>query len=194
MNVALQPTAAQALIAQIRDAVALGDPEAITARIQAELEEVLRAGALELPERFRRCGEQAYARRLFHRDDELDWTAVLMTWGPGQSTPLHDHDGCWCVEGVVEGEIEVTLYEQMEEVEPELVRFEERDTLRASPGQAGALIPPYEFHVLGNPSPERVAMTLHVYEGRMSRCAIFEPEADRPGCYRRHYKLLGYED
>ncbi len=26
-----------------------------------------------------------------------------MTWGPGQGTPLHDHAGIWCVEGVVEG-------------------------------------------------------------------------------------------
>jgi 3-mercaptopropionate dioxygenase len=195
MTVALKPSPTEALLAHIREAVALGDPQAITARIQAELEETLRAGALPLPERFRKIGEGAYARRLFHRDEELDWTAVMMTWGPGQFTPLHDHDGCWCVEGVVEGEIRVTLYEMMEEVEPGLLRFEERTTLQASPGEAGALIPPYEYHVLGNPSPDRVAVTLHVYEGKMSRCAVFEPEqeASLPGCYRQHYKLLGYE-
>lgn len=194
MTVALRPTVAQSLIAHLRDAVALGDPEATTSRIRTELEDVLGARALELADRFRQAGPNSYARRLFHRDDEMDWTAVLMAWGPGQYTPLHDHDGCWCVEGVVEGEIEVTLFEKTEEVGEDRVRFEQRQTLRAAPGQAGTLIPPFEYHVLGNPASDRVAVTLHVYEGKMSRCAIFEPEAGSPGCYRRHFKLLGYEE
>ena len=34
-----------------------------------------------------------------------------MTWGPGQGTPVHDHGGLWCVEGVVEGQIAVTRYD-----------------------------------------------------------------------------------
>ena len=38
-----------------------------------------------------------------------------MTWGPGQRTALHDHAGIWCVEGVMEGEMEVIRYELLEE-------------------------------------------------------------------------------
>ena len=38
-----------------------------------------------------------------------------MTWGPGQGTPLHDHAGIWCVECVVEGEMEVRQYDLVEE-------------------------------------------------------------------------------
>ena len=38
-----------------------------------------------------------------------------MTWGPGQGTPLHDHAGMWCVEGVLEGRIEVARYDLLDE-------------------------------------------------------------------------------
>jgi predicted metal-dependent enzyme (double-stranded beta helix superfamily) len=36
---------------------------------------------------------------------------IAMSWGPGQGTPLHDHDAMWCVEGVWLGELEITRYE-----------------------------------------------------------------------------------
>ena len=51
-----------------------------------------------------------YARRLLHRDPAGRYTAIVMTWGPGQGTAVHDHGGLWCVEGVVDGEIAVTQY------------------------------------------------------------------------------------
>ena len=45
------------------------------------------------------------------------YTAVVMTWGPGQKTPLHDHAGMWCVECVVEGELEVVQFDLMEQAD-----------------------------------------------------------------------------
>ena len=79
------------------------------------------------------------------------------------------------------------------DLDDDRVRFEHRRTLAAAPGEAGALIPPYEYHVLGNPSPDRVALTLHVYQGRMVRCSVFEP-LDDAGLFRRQTKLLGYHE
>lgn len=181
------------LVEQLRAAVRLGDSQSVTAKIRGELERILGRRELFLPDGFRQPVDGTYARRLYHRDDELDWTAVVMTWAPGQKTPLHDHDGCWCVEGVVEGEIEVTLYERMDDLDDARVRFERRRTLAAAPGEAGALIPPYEYHVLGNPSSDRVALTLHVYQGRMARCSVFEPLGDA-GLFGRRTKLLGYHE
>lgn len=184
----------RALVTSLRDAVRLGEPTAVTGRIQKLLEETLGKDRFDLPDRFRQTVDGHYARRLWFRDEELDWTAVVMTWGPGQVTPLHDHDGAWCVEGVVEGQIEVTLYDHVAE-EGGLHRFRRRHKLRAAPGDAGALIPPYEYHVLGNPSSDRVAVTLHVYEGKMARCSTFEPVEIEGGVgwYRRESKTLGYD-
>src|SRR5437667_12103633 len=111
------------LIARLDAAVRLGDPAAITARIKRDLEGAIRARDVALPDRFHRTRADSYARRLLHRDDALGYTAVVMTWGPGQRTPLHDHAGIWCVEGVVEGRMDVTQYDLVEESADEC-RFE----------------------------------------------------------------------
>src|SRR6184192_470148 len=99
------------LIARLDAAVRLGDPAAITGRVKHELESAIRASAVALPERFHRTRASGYARRLLHRSDALGYTAVVMTWGPGQRTALHDHAGIWCVEGVLEGRMDVTQYD-----------------------------------------------------------------------------------
>lgn len=189
---------AEELIERLERAVRLEDPHAVTSQVRSILQQVLSSGALYLPDRFRRRKPDAYARRLLHRDPELDFTAVVMTWGPGQRTPLHDHDGSWCVEGVVEGEIRVTRYELLDgpvQATEDLFHFCRHETIRAAPGEAGALIPPLEHHVLGNAGDDGVAVTLHVYQGEMAQCATFEPVAvdGGEGLYRRRLKSLGYD-
>ena len=69
----------------------------------------------DCPNAFIACGPDGYARRLLHRNDDLGYTAVVMTWGPGQRTPLHDHAGIWCVEGVVSGQMDVTQFDLVDE-------------------------------------------------------------------------------
>jgi len=180
------------LIDRLREAVLLGEVAAITARIKSDLESFIPAGGLTLPERFRQMKSQSYARRLLYRDPDLGFTALIMTWGPGQRTALHDHSGIWCVEGVVEGEMEVTRYELTEELEEGLCRFVERGAVPAAAGTAGALIPPFAHHVLANARPRQASLTLHVYGGEMDHCHVFEPAGD--GLYRRCIKHLSYDD
>jgi predicted metal-dependent enzyme (double-stranded beta helix superfamily) len=180
------------LVERLREAVQLAEVPAIAERIKGELE-AFAAGGLLLPERFRAATPDHYCRRLLHRDAELGFTAVVMTWGPGQQTALHDHAGIWCVEAVIEGEMEVTRYE-LAEREGDLCRFAERGHVRARVGSAGALIPPFEYHVLANADPDRVALTLHVYGGEMNHCSVFEPIADDAGGrFRRTEHALSYD-
>jgi predicted metal-dependent enzyme (double-stranded beta helix superfamily) len=178
------------LIEDWRAAVRTGDVETITRRIKEDLSGQIRGEGLDLPLRYRRPLPDHYARRLLYRDTELPLTAVVMTWGPGQQTPLHDHSGIWCVEGVVEGEMEVVRYDLVEEAEGRC-RFSEVERLRAGTGSAGALIPPLEYHVLRNPTDQTV-ITLHVYGGEMDHCGVFLPQAD--GTWRREEKTLSYSD
>jgi predicted metal-dependent enzyme (double-stranded beta helix superfamily) len=180
------------LIDRLREAVMLGDIAAITERIKSDLESFIPAEGLTLPERFRRVKAESYARRLLYRDPDLGFTALIMTWGPGQHTALHDHSGIWCVEGVVEGEMQVTRYELMEEMAEGRCRFAERGAVAATAGTAGALIPPFEHHVLANARPDRASLTLHVYGGEMDHCDVFEPLGE--GLYRRCTKRLAYDD
>ncbi len=180
------------LIDQLRDAVRLRDVAAITSRIKEDLESFIPAEGLMLPERFRQPKPNSYARRLLYKDEDLGFTALIMTWGPGQKTALHDHAGIWCVEGVVEGKMEVTRYELMEELADGRCRFEQRGApVPAMAGSAGALIPPFEHHVLAN-AADRPSLTLHVYGGEMTHCNIFEPLGD--GLYKPSERALSYDD
>ena len=184
------PDGLATLIARIDEAVQLHGEEVITQRIKRELQDAIRARTVVLPERFHRVRAESYARRLLHKNDDLGYTAVVMTWGPGQRTPLHDHAGIWCVEVVVKGEMDVTQYE-LEREDGGLCRFRRRDPVHAGIGSAGCLIPPFEHHVLANASPDP-SMTLHVYGGEITRCNVYLPRPD--GWYERQTRVLAYDD
>ena len=180
------------LIDRLRDAVRLGDVTAIAQQIKRDLESFIPEEGLILPEHFRQVKPESYARRLLYRDPELGFTALVMTWGPGQRTALHDHAGIWCVEGVLEGEMEVDRYELLEEGADGVCRFAERGSVRAWAGTAGALIPPFEHHVLANARPGQASLTLHVYGGEMNHCDVFQPLEN--GFYRRCTRQLSYDE
>ncbi len=170
-------------------AVADGDAGRIAYRVKAALQETLKSDGVDLPEALRQPRSDTYARRLLHRDPAGRYTAVVMTWGPGQGTALHDHAGIWCVECVVDGEMEVRQYDLVER-QGEHYRFEARSCVEAARGSAGCLIPPFEYHTLANRRPNAASITLHIYGGEMTHCHVFEPSGN--GTYRRVEKQLSY--
>lgn len=173
-------------------AVAAADPERITSRVKDGLEELLSEGRLELPPAVRRPRAESYARRLLYRSDRFGYVVVAMAWGPGQGTPLHDHAGIWCVEGVCEGRLEVAQFRLLDHA-GDRFRFEAQETAVAEPGSAGRLIPPFEYHTIQNALPEDTSITLHVYGGNLDSCSIFEPLPES-GWYRRITKSLSYDN
>jgi|GEM_PF-60214 len=179
------------LIGRLRDAVAGADnTRALTRRVQDHLTEILSGGGLQLGSEYFEPSGDTYSRRLLHRDEELGFTVVVMTWGPGQATPVHDHAGIWCVEGVVAGMMEVTQLELVEEEGEGRCRFVEQGHSVSGVGSSGALIPPFEYHSLGNAWQDRTSVTVHVYGGEMDCCSVFEPQPD--GSFLRQRKSLSY--
>lgn len=184
-------TGKSTLIRALDDAVSLGEVHRITEAVKQALMRLVAERALDLPERFRKPVEGTYARRLLHRSLEYGYTALAMVWAPGQGTALHDHSGMWCVEGVLEGELEVVQYELLEKKNG-LYYFAPKESVFAGVGSAGSLIPPFEYHTITNRDPSRLAITLHVYGGEMDHCNIFEPVEG--GGYRLLVKQLSYHD
>ncbi len=180
------------IVARLDRAVDASTAEEITARIKADLEDILGHAALRLPDRYRRPRPDTYARRLLHRDPKGRYTAVVMTWGPGQCTPAHDHGGLWCVEGVVDGEITVTQFDATQEADGAYRLSPVAEPQRVGVGTAGRLIPPIDVHVLGNARPESTSITLHVYGGNLDRCRIFVRRPD--GRYEEQFRQLHYHD
>lgn len=179
------------LVARLDQAVAAPSIQAITAGVKRVLEDLLGGHRVALPDAFRQVRPDGYARRLLHRDPDGRYTAIVMTWGPGQGTPVHDHGGLWCVEGVVEGQIAVTQYD-VTSAGDERFRMQARGTVLAGCGEAGRLIPPTDHHVIANARPDGASLTLHVYGGDLCECQVFLPESD--GSYASHRRQLTFSD
>jgi predicted metal-dependent enzyme (double-stranded beta helix superfamily) len=178
------------LIARLDRSVEAGSVQDITAAVKADLEDILGGGKLALPAGFSTPRPDSYARRLLHRDPRGRYTAIVMTWGPGQGTAVHDHGGLWCVEGVVDGEIAVTQYLVERETDG-YFRVTPIGSLLAGTGSAGCLIPPTDHHVLANARPAKASVTLHVYGGDLDDCKVFLP-ATPDGRYEEATRMLSF--
>ena len=159
-------------IALVDHALSAGDKHAVTASLRTALCQLIRDADVQLPDCVHEPIVDHYARRELYRSAEHGYSVVAMTWGPGQGTPLHDHSGLWCVEGVWHGELEITQYELLE-VMGDHARFRAAGGMIAGPGSAGSLIPPHEYHTIRNSNPETVAVSLHIYQAPMGCCAKF---------------------
>jgi predicted metal-dependent enzyme (double-stranded beta helix superfamily) len=163
-----------ALLAVVEEAYAQADAEALTHSLRDGLCRLIKTKAVSLPDCVFEPLEGHYARRELYACPERGTTIVAMTWAPTQGTPIHDHCGLWCVEGVWQGQLEITRYE-LEEEDGDRARFTRYETLLAGTGTAGSLLPPHEYHTIRNPSPDRIAISLHVYQKAMGTCATFTP-------------------
>jgi predicted metal-dependent enzyme (double-stranded beta helix superfamily) len=164
------------LVAAVDAAVAQGDEHAVTAALRNCLCAMIRDRDVRLPDCVHAPIADHYARREIYRSPEHGYSVVAMTWGPGQGTPIHDHSGLWCVEGVWDGELEITQYELLER-EGDRFHFRAAGGMHAGPGSAGSLIPPHEYHTICNASADRVAVSLHIYKAPMEYCSKFQPQS-----------------
>lgn len=162
------------LVAALDAAVALGDGEAVTTAVRKLLCAMIRDRDVRLPASVYEPIADHYARREIYRSPAHGYSVVAMTWGPGQGTPVHDHSGLWCVEGVWDGELEITQYELLER-DGDRFRFRATGGMQAGTGSAGSLIPPHEYHTIRNMSADRVAISLHIYKAEMQCCSTFAP-------------------
>ena len=141
-----------------------------------------------LPEACRVGDPGGYARHLVYREEGGGFCVVGMVWGPGQKTAIHDHAGVWCVEGVYEGQIEVTRFDPQGEV-GDRVRFTPGPVICAGVGACGALIPPVEYHQIANRT-EATAISLHIYGRDLEVCHVFHPLGG--DLYERELKRMHY--
>ena len=142
------------LIQRLDAATVLESPAAICEAVKTSLVETIARRGLELPIGFTETSPDTYARRLLHACE--DYAVVVMVWAPGQGTSVHNHDGKWCVEGVYEGTIRVTSYDLVGNPGDEIVSFTKQQEIAAGRGEAGALIPPFDYHVMENTQDEEL--------------------------------------
>ncbi|WP_312368902.1 cysteine dioxygenase family protein [Stenotrophomonas sp.] len=182
----------QRLLDGIDAALQSADTHSTVTQVQRVLEQAIKDPQIVLPACVHAPVHGHYARREIYRSLTHGYSIIAMTWGPGQGTPLHDHDGLWCVEGVWQGSLEITPYRMLER-DGERYRFAPRDCLRGCKGSAGNLIPPDEFHTLRNSDAEQIAISVHVYQRVMERSHVFQPIDEAPRWYARECREWGLD-
>ena len=113
-------------------------------------------------------------RWLFEREREGRYTGLIMVWPAGYSTPIHDHDGLWGIEWVLQGALGVDDFEVVDRADGYAdTRF--IGTTVLDEGQSCAFLGTRgHAHRCTNLSSRRPAITLHLYGGLLEMYRNYE--------------------
>jgi cysteine dioxygenase len=101
--------------------------------------------------------------------DGPKWNLLLLCWGPGQQSPIHDHAGSHCVLKVLSGELMETRYDWPNVNHPMRVVGEDVRSLN----QAAYMHDKLGLHRISNPSSDKPAVSLHLYWPPIDICSTF---------------------
>ncbi|MNX75451.1 Cysteine dioxygenase type I [compost metagenome] len=158
----------------IATATRLASPQALeqTPGLQAAFAELV-AHDDWLPEACTAPHPQYYQQYLLHCDPLERFSLVSFVWGPGQFTPVHDHE-VWGYVGMLRGaEINQRYVRRADGV---LAEAGEATTLR--PGDVERLSPAEgDIHRVSNAYPDRVSISVHLYGGNIGAVSrhVYDP-------------------
>lgn len=175
------PPGLHKLVQVLDTAVANRSPAHAYAGVCAALPLLVGDAQIQLPAFAWRPHPEHYARHELYCSGEHGYCVVAMVWAPGQATPLHDHDGSWCVEAVWSGQLEVTHWHLLQADDDTGWRFAQGARQHQRAGDCSGLLASAPYHSVRNPDPQAVAVSIHVYQHRLAQCMVFDP--DRNGCY-----------
>ncbi|MBJ8058757.1 cysteine dioxygenase family protein [Bacillus cereus] len=163
--------------------------EEIVCGIEKLLEELLEKKTW-LPIEKQKANSAQYARHSLYEDPLKRFEVLALVWKDGQSTPLHDHDGTWGVEGVFTGRIMVQNFIQTKQLENSLVYLTHTGNLYLGEGETDKVIPPADCHILEIRKYESV-ITIHVYGKRLEKFKVFVPTEEK-NVYMCETKYISY--
>jgi len=127
-----------------------------------------------LPEEYTLPHPHHYQQYLLHVDSGQRFSIVSFVWGPGQSTPIHDHR-VWGAIGMLRGAEENQRYRLDERGQPVVSGVAER----LSPGEVEKVSSrDGDIHRVSNALADSVSISIHVYGGNIGgvRRAGYTPE------------------
>ncbi|PEE93885.1 cysteine dioxygenase family protein [Bacillus cereus] len=163
--------------------------EEIVCGIEKLLEELLEKKTW-LPLDKQKANLTQYARHLLYEDPLKRFEVLALVWKDGQSTPLHDHDGTWGVEGVFSGRIMVQNFIQTKQLGNSLVYLTHTGNLYLGEGETDKVIPPVDCHILEISKNESV-ITIHVYGKRLEKFKVYIPTEEK-NVYMCETKYISY--
>ena len=163
--------ALDALVTELERAFAAGSPDG--AAIAGLLREY--AAREEDWRLFAFFSDEGYTRNLVHRAEEFE--LLILCWGPGQESPIHNHEGQDCWMGVLEGQIEELRYPTPDEVgtgPPE-----ERGRASFGQGEVAFIRDDIGLHLVRSGQTDQPGVSLHLYAAPYDECSCYCPETGK---------------
>lgn len=120
--------------------------------------------------RFALFDEASYARNLVHRSDEYEM--MIVCWGAGQESPIHNHAGQHCWMAVLDGEIEEHHYE-LPAADQTSPLSEGRQSLFRR-GDVAYISDEIALHKV-RPAPGVAGVSMHLYSRPIEVCNVYDP-------------------
>jgi len=127
-----------------------------------------------LPDEYAVPSPERYQQFLLHADSRQRFSIVSFVWGPGQSTPIHDHR-VWGLIGMLRG----AEYSQGFSRSADGTLVQQGPAIRLEPGHVEKLSPlSNDVHQVSNAFSDQVSISIHVYGANIGavRRAVYQPD------------------
>ncbi len=130
-----------------------------------------------LPPSVAACRHDRYQQYLLHLDPAARFSIVSFVWGPGQSTPVHNHT-VWGLVGVLRGAEEVQPFTR----HPSGALIPAGPPAQMTPGMVDCVSPARgDIHAVRNALADAPSISIHVYGGNIGaiRRSVFQPDGSQ---------------
>lgn len=127
-----------------------------------------------LPDEYAIPSPERYQQFLLHADSRQRFSIVSFVWGPGQTTPIHDHR-VWGLIGMLRG----AEYSQGFARSEDGRLVQQGEAIHLEPGHVEALSPESnDVHQVSNAFSDRISISIHVYGANIGavRRAVYQPD------------------
>jgi cysteine dioxygenase len=121
-------------------------------------------------ETYRHFVDGRYTRNLVRRTE--DYELLVLCWGAGQESPIHNHMGQRCWMSIVEGEVEELHFRREEEGSGPLIQGPIK---RFKLGQSAFINDDIALHLVRG-ADGQAAASLHVYSKPYDVCLVYDRE------------------
>ena len=119
--------------------------------------------------------EVSYTRNLVARDERFE--LMILCWGPGQVSPIHNHEGQDCWMAVLEGDIEEVRYPTP--TQDAAGPLEPSGSQVFGRGQVAFIRDDIGLHLVRSAASDRGGVSLHLYAAPYDACNVYCPDTGR---------------
>jgi cysteine dioxygenase len=116
--------------------------------------------------------DACYARNLLAREERFE--LLLLCWGRGQESPIHNHEGQDCWMAVMDGEIEEVRYPRPDEVRAGPLA--PRGSRSFQRGEVAYIHDDIGLHVIRSAQRDAAGVSMHLYAAPYDECNVYCPE------------------